>query len=62
MRKITDNQINEVWAKSPTPIEFARKIERIVLGYDHIESDCMCKICGKELAKVSECAWTSCPK
>ena len=22
----------------------------------------LCKICGKELAKVTECAWTNCPK
>ena len=22
----------------------------------------LCKICGKELEKVTECAWTSCPK
>jgi len=22
----------------------------------------ICKICGKELDKVTECAWTSCPK
>ncbi len=22
----------------------------------------LCKICGKELDKVTECAWTSCPK
>lgn len=22
----------------------------------------ICKICGKELATVTECAWTSCPK
>lgn len=22
----------------------------------------LCEICGKELEKVTECAWTSCPK
>lgn len=25
-------------------------------------SESICKICGKELDKVTECAWTSCPK
>jgi hypothetical protein len=24
--------------------------------------DSLCKICGKELSTVKECAWTSCPK
>jgi hypothetical protein len=25
-------------------------------------SETLCKICGKDLEKVEECAWTSCPK
>jgi len=24
--------------------------------------DSLCKICGKDLNKTTECAWTSCPK
>ena len=26
------------------------------------QKDVLCSICGKELSKVTECAWTSCPK
>jgi hypothetical protein len=25
-------------------------------------SDTLCKICGKDLNRTTECAWTSCPK
>jgi hypothetical protein len=33
-------------------------------GWDRIFSSKneLCKICGKDLSKVTECAWTSCPK
>ena len=24
--------------------------------------DTLCNICGKDLSKTTECAWTSCPK
>jgi len=31
-------------------------------GNEGLHYDALCNICGKELEKVTECAWTSCPK
>ena len=46
--KNTYNELGEVWKNGQ---EWA------------VDSDSsLCQICGKELSKVSECAWTSCPK
>lgn len=46
--KNTYNELGEVWKNGQ---EWA------------VDSDSsLCQICGKELSKVTECAWTSCPK
>ena len=46
--KNTYNELGEVWKNGQ---EWA------------VDSDSsLCQICGKELNKVTECAWTSCPK
>lgn len=39
---------NKVASPEPTPVE-------------SVEPAILCDICGKELNKVGECAWTSCP-
>jgi len=46
--KNTYNELGEVWKNGQ---EWA------------VDSDSsLCQICGKDLSKVTECAWTSCPK
>lgn len=32
-----------------------------IFGKKKKEADNLCKVCGKELNNVKECAWTSCP-
>lgn len=46
--KNTYNELGEVWKKGQ---EWAVDSEST-----------FCQICGKDLNKVTECAWTSCPK
>ena len=41
----------------PTTKEYEEGWDRI---FKNMKS--LCGICGKDLSKVTECAWTSCPK
>lgn len=47
-----------------TKTRSAEERRRFEENYEAIfkKDNSLCHICGKELSKVTECAWTSCPK
>ena len=45
----------------PNSKEFEENFDRIFRKQAKPE-EALCKVCGKELNTVEECAWTSCPK